>query len=71
MKTADKGWDCCGNAQASVDDGCQIILACDVTAECNDKQQAEPMTLANRGQLDTCRDSPGADKEEIGLIGWH
>src|SRR5262249_34776702 len=27
MKTANKGWDCCGNAQASVDDGCQIILA--------------------------------------------
>ena len=46
MKTANKGWDCCGNAQASVDDGCQIILACDVTAECNDKQQAEPMAQA-------------------------
>ncbi len=43
MKTANKGWDCCGNAQISVDDGCQIILACAVTAQCNDKQQAEPM----------------------------
>ena len=52
MKTANKGWDRCGNAQASVDDGCQIILACDVTAECNDKQQAEPMAQATRGQLD-------------------
>jgi hypothetical protein len=52
MKTAHKGWDCCGNAQASVDDGCQIILACDVTAECNDKRQAEPMARATRSQLD-------------------
>jgi transposase len=52
MKTANKGWDCCGNAQASVDDGCQIILACDVTDQCNDKRQAEPMAQATRGQLD-------------------
>src|SRR4051794_18225664 len=36
MKTANKGWDYCGNAQASVDDGRQIILACDVTDRCND-----------------------------------
>ena len=62
MKTANKGWDCCGNAQASVDDGCQIILACDVTAECNDKQQAEPMAQATRGQLDQAGNSPGADE---------
>ena len=33
----------CGNAQASVDATHQIIVACDVTAESNDKQQAEPM----------------------------
>jgi transposase len=61
MKTANKGWDCCGNAQASVDDGCQIILACDVTAECNDKQQAEPMAQATRGQLDQAGVAPAAD----------
>ena len=59
MKTANKGWDCCGNAQASVDDGCQIILACDVTAECNDEQQAEPMAQATRGQLDQAGIAPG------------
>jgi hypothetical protein len=52
MKTANKGWDYCGNAQASVDDGCQIILACDVTDRCNDKQQAEPMAEATRAELD-------------------
>ena len=43
MKTNNKGWDYCGNAQASVDGAYQIILACDVTAESNDKQQAVPM----------------------------
>jgi len=62
MKTANKGWDCCGNAQASVDDGCQIILACNVTAECNDKQQAEPMAQATRSQLDQAEIAPAADE---------
>jgi transposase len=65
MKTANKGWDCCGNAQASVDDGRQIILACDVTAECNDKRQGEPMAQATRARLDqagiaAAADEPGA-----------
>jgi transposase len=62
MKTANKGWDCCGNAQASVDDGCQIILACDVTAACNDKQQAEPMAQATREQLDRAGIAPAVDE---------
>jgi transposase len=61
MKTANKGWDCCGNAQASVADGCQIILECDVTAECNDKRQAEPMARATRGRLDQAGIAPAAD----------
>lgn len=53
MQTNNKGWDYCGNAQASVDEACQIILACDVSDAPNDKQQAEPMaraTLANLAQ---------------------
>ena len=62
MKTANKGWDYCGNAQASVDDGCQIIVACDVTEQCNDKQQAEPMAQATRGQLDAAGIAPAADE---------
>jgi transposase len=62
MKTANKGWDCWGNAQASVDDGCQIIRACDVTAECNDKRQGEPMAQATRGQLDQAGIAPPADE---------
>jgi len=46
MRTNKKGWEYCGNAQASVDGSCQIILACDVTAASNDKQQAEPLAQA-------------------------
>src|SRR4029450_2409246 len=43
MRTNNKGWEYCGNAQASVDAAHQIIVACDVTVESNDKQQAAPM----------------------------
>jgi transposase len=43
MQTNNKGWEYCGNAQASVDGAYQIMVACDVTAEANDKPQAEPM----------------------------
>jgi signal recognition particle subunit SEC65 len=46
MRTTNKGWDYCGNAPARVDATCQIILACDVTAASNDKQQAEPLAQA-------------------------
>jgi hypothetical protein len=42
MRTNNKGWEYCGNAQASVDGACQIIVACDVSDATNDKQQAEP-----------------------------
>jgi transposase len=43
MRTTTKGWEDGGNAQASVAAAHQIIVACDVTAESNDKQQAVPM----------------------------
>jgi len=43
MRTTNKGWEYCGNAPASVEAASQIILACDVTAESNDTQQAAPM----------------------------
>src|SRR6266705_3784035 len=46
MRTNNKGWDYCGNAQASVDGAYQIIVACDVTDVTNDKQPAEPMGQA-------------------------
>ena len=51
MRTNNKGWDYCGNAQASVDGTCQIILACDVTDASNDKQQAEPVAQATLATL--------------------
>jgi hypothetical protein len=46
MRTNNKGWEYCGNAQASVDTTCQIILACDVTDASNDQPQAEPVAQA-------------------------
>jgi transposase len=52
MQTTNKGWDYCGNAQASVDGAFQIILVCEVTAEANDKQQAEPMAQLTMAQLE-------------------
>src|SRR2546426_5094965 len=51
MPTNNKGWDYCGNAQVSVDEACQIIVACDVTDASNDKQQAEPMAQATLATL--------------------
>ncbi len=52
MQTNNTGWDYCGNAQASVDGGYQIIVACDVTAESNDKQQAVPMAQLTVAHLE-------------------
>jgi transposase len=65
MQTNNKGWDYCGNAQASVDGAYQIILACDVSAEANDKQQALPMaqlTVAHLEQagIERPKDAMGA-----------
>jgi hypothetical protein len=51
MRTNNKGWDYCGNAQASVDGTCQIILACDVTDASHDKQPAEPVAQATLATL--------------------
>jgi transposase len=62
MKMANKGWEYCGNAQASVDGACQIILACDVTDQCNDKQQAAPMAEATRAQLDQAGIAPAVEE---------
>jgi len=52
MRTHNKGWDDCGNAQASVDEACQSILACDVPEETNDKKQAAPMAQATLETLE-------------------
>lgn len=63
MQINNKGWDYCGNAQASVDGAYQIIVACDVTAEANDKQQAVPMaqlTMAHLEQAGIARPTDAA-----------
>ena len=52
MQTNNQGWDYCGNAQASVDGAHQIMLACDVSAEANDKQQAVPMAQLTLAHLE-------------------
>jgi hypothetical protein len=46
MRMNNKGWHYAGNAPVSVEEAYQIILACDVTAATNDKQQAAPMAQA-------------------------
>jgi hypothetical protein len=56
MKVNNKGWDQCGNAQAAVDGQKQIITACDVTDQNNDKQQFEPM-------LSQTQENVGTDKK--------
>ena len=68
MRTNNKGWEYCGNAQARGEAAHQIIVACDVTAEANDKQQAEPMarlTGAALGQASMAlpKDATGVAQE--------
>jgi transposase len=46
MKRSNKGFDYCYNAQAVVDSEHQIIVAAEVTAAANDKQQAVPLAQA-------------------------
>ena len=59
MPQNNKGWDYGGNAQVVVDDACQIILACDVVIETNDKQQAVPMAAQALANLQAAgRDRP-------------
>ena len=65
MKMANKGWEYCGNAQASVDGAFQIIVACDVTDQCNDQQQAAPMAAATRAELDAAGIAPAVDEAGV------
>lgn len=60
MKANNKGWDQCGNAQAAVDSKNQIIVACDVTNESNDKQQFVPL-------LEQAEENIGDDKTIISV----
>ena len=53
MKRSNKGFDYCYNAQTVVDSGQQIIVAAEVTAQANDKQQAAPMAQAALENLES------------------
>ena len=52
MKTSNKGFDQCGNAQAVANED-QIIVAADVTDQANDSRQVEPMVAQTLENLDT------------------
>jgi transposase len=51
MKTSNKGFDQCGNAQAVANEA-QIIVSADVTDQANDSRQVEPMVAQTLGNLD-------------------
>jgi transposase len=66
MKTSNKGFDYCFNAQAVVDEENQIIVGADVTPAANDKQQATPLakqTLENleAAGIETPKQDDGTD----------
>jgi transposase len=63
MKANNKGWDYCGNAQASVDETHQIIVACDVSDAANDKQQAVPLAQATLENLEQAGITPPKDAD--------
>ena len=51
MKTSNKGFDQCGNAQAVANQE-QIIVSADVTNQANDSRQAQPMVDQSLSNLD-------------------
>lgn len=62
MKTSNKGFDQCGNAQAVANED-QIIVSADVTDQANDSRQVEPMVEQTLENLDTI-----GVKEKIGAF---
>ena len=68
MKVSNKGFDYCFNAQVVVDEAHPIILAAEVSAAANDKQQGVPMgaaTLANLAAADIERPQ---DEAPTGMV---
>jgi len=56
---ATKSFEQAYNAQAAVDEEAQVIVACEVTQEANDKKQIEPMVAAIRENLSACNAQAG------------
>jgi transposase len=69
MKTSNKGWDQCGNAQAVTNEH-QIILAADVTDQANDVRQTVPMVDQTRANLDAAG-VKGTIKAALGDAGYY
>jgi transposase len=69
MKTSNKGWDQCGNAQAVTNEH-QIILAADVTDQANDVRQAVPIVDQTRANLDAAG-VKDAIKAALGDAGYY
>jgi len=64
MKQSNKGFDYSYNSQAVVDDAHQIIVAAEVTAAANDKQQAVPMARAAVANLAAAGIARPVDSEQ-------
>ena len=60
MKTSNKGFDQCGNAQAVANES-QIIVAADVTDQSNDSRQVQPMVDQSMTNLDEVEVSDNVD----------
>jgi transposase len=69
MRSSNKGWDQCGNAQA-VTNAHQIILAADVTDQANDVRQVVPMVDQARVNLDAAG-VKDAIKAALGDAGYY
>lgn len=67
MKTSNKGFDYCYNAQAAVDETYQIIVAAKVSAQANDKQQGVPMAQASRANLEEAAIVPQPNEQPTAL----
>ena len=69
MKTSNKGFDQCGNAQAVVNEE-QIIVAAEVTNQTNDVQQVVPMLEQTRENLGAAgvQDQPGEFVADAGYF---
>lgn len=68
MKTSNKGYDQCGNAQAVATEG-QVIVAADVTDQANDVRQVEPMIEQMQSNIDAA-ELDGGVKEFIADAGY-
>lgn len=69
MKTSNKGFDQCGNAQAVTNED-QVIVSADVTDQANDMRQVEPMVEQTLQNLDAAGvdDSIGAFTADAGYF---